>query len=247
MVSPRTIRLLNTRPSLFLLRRRTHDQVAARWFSDGHYSVKPQHENLIYPESPTTQHSDLSSFAAYVERTGLDVSSTVYKGTHFEYVVAASLARHGFFLKRVGGASDFGTDLLGTWTPPTTTQRMKTLLQCKAGSQRVGPQHVRELEGAFVGAPPGWRGPGVLAFLVSQNPATRGVRDALGRSRWPMGFICCSGNGLVSQMLWNRRAEEEGLGGFSAVAKRSADGPEAEIALMRGATVLPFLEIPPTG
>lgn len=199
-------------------------------------------EKLLYPESNTQQHSDLASFVAYAKRTDLDVNSTVFKGTHYEYAVGAGLAKYGFHLKRVGGASDYGTDLLGVWTPPETMQRMKVLLQCKAGAQRASPQHVRELEGAFVGAPPGWRGTAVLAFLVSQNPATKGVRDSIGRSRWPMGFICCSEHGRVFQMLWNRRAENEGLAGFSVVAKHVSGEEDHEIALMHGSKILPSLD-----
>lgn len=57
-----------------------------------------------------------------------------------------------------------------------------------------------------MGAPEGWRGEGVLALLVSKAEATKGVREALGRSRWPMGYVLCSAEGRVSQMLWNRVA-----------------------------------------
>jgi hypothetical protein len=202
-----------------------------------------RHE-LIYPSPPSAHHHDLASFAAYARRSGLDVKSTVYVGTHYEYTVAATLGRYGFSLRRVGGASDRGTDLLGTWTPPTATRSLRVLVQCKAGAQRVGPSLVRELEGAFAGAPPGWRGgPGVLALLASQSPATKGVREALGRSRWPMAFVCCSGGGVVRQMLWNRRAEEEGLLGFGVTTRHTGDAQDAELVLLRDGKILPFVEV----
>lgn len=212
-----------------------------------HYSSAPSpHNGLIYPDASTSNHHDLSSFLAYADRTGLDKRSTVYVGTHYEYSVATSLSRYGFYLKRVGGAGDFGTDLLGTWTlsPPASPARhLRVLMQCKAGSaQKTGPQHIRELEGALAAAPPGWRGEGVLALLVSQKPATKGVRDAVGRSRWPMGFVACSKDGAVQQMLWNRGAEDGGLQGVS-VAARHADGDDGppELVLQLDGKVLPMV------
>ncbi|KFH44018.1 hypothetical protein ACRE_051980 [Hapsidospora chrysogenum ATCC 11550] len=197
---------------------------------------------LIYPDAPATQHNSLAAFLAHAKRTGLDERSTVFVGTHYEYTVAAVLSRYGFTLRRVGGVSDHGTDLLGTWTPPTTAQTLRVLVQCKAGAQRVGPNLVRELEGAFVGAPAGWRGEGVLALLVSQRPATKGVRDSLGRSRWPMGYVCCTGDGVVRQMVWNRRAEEEGLEGFGVTTRYVEGRGEAELVLLRNGKMLPLLE-----
>ncbi|KAI2636896.1 hypothetical protein GGS26DRAFT_546288 [Hypomontagnella submonticulosa] len=180
---------------------------------------------LIFPEGPgsSSEHHDLASYAAYAERTGLDIESKTYVGTRYEYAVAEALSRLGFSLKRIGGRSDAGIDLLGTWRVPSSSTEtpLRVLLQCKASSSqstKIGPHHVRELEGAFVGAPPGWRisrpGSGVLGFLVAQRPATKGMRDALGRSRWPMGYVSCTQDGRLEQMLWNGRAEEEGLEGL---------------------------------
>lgn len=223
-----------------LLRNGAVSVASRRYFSSSHDDNSSSSGALIYPEAPSSQHSDLPSFHEYVRRSGLDEKSTVYVGTHYEYTVAAALSKYGFFLKRIGGASDYGTDLLGTWTPPSTAHELRVLLQCKAGAQRVGPHHVRELEGAFVGAPPGWRGTGVLALLVSEKAATKGVRGSLGRSRWPMGYACCSKEGVVRQMLWNRRAEEEGLDGFGVVARYSDGGEEMDVGLMRNGKLLPF-------
>ncbi|KAL1840550.1 hypothetical protein VTJ49DRAFT_324 [Mycothermus thermophilus] len=203
----------------------------------------PEQPPLIYPNPASApHHTGLPSFLAYAERTNLDPSSTVYVGTHFEYTVQLALARFGLDLRRVGGASDCGIDLLGTWALPFPSSHssslsgaaaalspLRVLAQCKA-VQRPGPHFIRELEGAFVGAPAGWRawtesgrGGGILGLLVAEKPATKGIREALARSRWPMGFVACSRVGEVSQFLWNRRAEEEGLEGFG-VAVRYVDG-----------------------
>lgn len=65
-----------------------------------------------------------------------------------------------------------------------------------------------------------------MGILVARNPATKGVRDSLGRSRWPMAFISCSKDGRVEQMLWNRRAEEQGLEGVGVAVQHK--GVEAD-------------------
>jgi hypothetical protein len=201
-------------------------------------------KKLIYPDPPTSNHHDLQSFLAYVERSGLDTRSTVYVGTHYEYTIASSLARYGFSVRRVGGSSDNGIDLLGLWNIPSVEHQMKVLIQCKGGSQKVGPQLIRELEGAFVGAPTGWRGSGVLGILVCGKPATKGVRESLGRSRWPMAFISCSKDGVVQQMLWNRRAEDEGLQGIGVGMRYRESGTDApETILTSNGKQLPLLPI----
>lgn len=211
----------------------------------------PPNEDLVDLESPSSNHHDLKSFLSYTQRSGLDEKSTVYVGTHYEYTVAAKLARYGFSLRRVGGSFDAGTDLFGAWKPPTTASpppprpppTLKVLIQCKASAARSKPQLIRELEGAFVGAPPGWRGEDTMALLVTDKPATKGTRDALGRSRWPMGYVCCSREGAVLQMIWNRRAEEIGLEGFGAAARYvGAAGEEAELVLTRHGEPLPLLD-----
>jgi hypothetical protein len=186
-------------------------------------------EKLVYPEPVSAEHHDLSSFLNYAENTGLDPKSTVFVGTHFEYTVRDTLGRYGFYLKRTGGRLDGGIDLIGTWTIPSTTQRLEVLLQCKSGNQLL-PHHIRELEGTFNGAPAGWRGPGVLGLLVTEKTATAGVRDSLRRSQKPMGFISCAKEGMLRQVLWNHAAEEEGLDGLG-VTMRHASKPDEDSQL----------------
>ncbi|KAJ9131548.1 hypothetical protein NKR23_g11707 [Pleurostoma richardsiae] len=203
---------------------------------------------LIYPEPPTTNHHDLPSFLAYADRSGLDPASTVYVGTRYEYTIADTLARYGFSLRRVGGHSDFGIDLLGTWSVPSAPQPLRVLVQCKALARKIGPHLIRELEGAFAGAPVGWRGSGVLGLLVTERPATKGVRDSLGRSRWPMAFVSCSRAGHVRQMLWNHPAEEQGLDGLGA-GTRYVPGreDEADLLLTWKGGYIPLREPPAPG
>jgi hypothetical protein len=163
----------------------------------------------------------------------MDPKSSTYVGTLYEYTVQTTLERLGMSLKRIGGKSDYGIDLLGTWSLPSTPQPLKVLIQCKAFARKIEPSQARELEGAFAGAPVGWRGAGVLGLLVSQKSATKGVREALGRSRWPMGYVLCGSGGKILQMLWNRRAEQEGLEGVGVGLKYAGGNRnEKEVVLM---------------
>lgn len=176
------------------------------------------------PKSATPNHHDLPSFLNYAKRIGLSPTSTTYVGTYYEYTVQTTLRRLGFSLTRVGGRDDSGIDLLGTWHLPSNPHPLRVLLQCKALKGKLGPNLVRELEGAFVGAAAGWRGEGVLAFLVSPKSATKGVREAMGRSRWPMGWVMLEngegvGMGRVRQVLWNRTAANIGLEGITVTMR----------------------------
>ncbi|KAF2971106.1 hypothetical protein GQX73_g2464 [Xylaria multiplex] len=162
------------------------------------------------------------------------MESKVFIGTHYEYSIASALRPLGFDLRRVGGQSDKGIDLLGTWSVPSTPKHLplRVILQCKAYSTakgaKIGPQFVRELEGAYLGAPSGWRGSGVVGLLITQRPATKGVREALANSRQPLGYVSCSGDGALEQMLWNRRAEEEGLEGMGVTARLSEEDRQGD-------------------
>ncbi|KAK4165985.1 hypothetical protein QBC43DRAFT_350697 [Cladorrhinum sp. PSN259] len=193
----------------------------------------PSQQSLIYPPCPSQHHNDLPSFLTYLSRHNLDPTRTVHVGTHYEYTSISALSRLGFVLQRVGGRSDCGIDLLGVWSLPPLSQSIRVVVQCKV-RQRPGPQHIRELEGAFIGAPVGWRGRGVVGVLVTDQTATKGIRDAVGRSKWPMVFMRCSREGRISQFLWNVRAEEEGGIGGLGVGTRHGEGGEddKEVVLM---------------
>lgn len=186
------------------------------------------------------QHNDLKSFLDYAKRLELAETSTVYVGTHYEYTVASSLQSVGFDLTRTGRASDYGIDLLGHWSVPSLPKPIRVLLQCKAYNKGLTPANVRELEGAFPGAPAGWRGGGVLGLLVATNQATKGMRDALIRSHLPMGFLQVTAEGTVLQFIWNHEAAQQGLEGMGVTNRftlkteekeRDGNGLEQEIAL----------------
>jgi len=210
-------------------------------------SVRRFSTNVTVDESRTQQrnshHHDMSSFLGHASRTNLDPNSNVYVGTHYEYTAQEALERWGMSLKRIGGSNDYGIDLLGTWAIPSIPQPLKVIIQCKVSSTKSGGKgtaNTRELEGSFIGAPQGWRGSGVLALLVSQRAATKGVREAFARSRWPMGYVYCTSRGKILQMLWNKKAEEEGLAGINiGVRYDGGDVDEKEVVLSWKGHVLP--------
>ncbi|KAL7806329.1 hypothetical protein V8C26DRAFT_416538 [Trichoderma gracile] len=225
-------------------------------------SPSQSNESLSFSkQQQQQQHSDLESFLNDAKRRGLDEKSTLFTGTRYEYLVASRLARYGFSLTRVGKTSDYGIDLVGEWTIPSPpapspasssspAKVIRVLIQCKGGDQRIGPHLIRELEGSFAGAPPGWRGGGVLGLLVGERGATRGVREALGRADVAMGYVWCEGaaaegggggGGKVRQMLWNQRADELGLEGVGVGVRRGGGGDGDEVVLVRNGEPVPFV------
>ncbi|EFQ99313.1 hypothetical protein MGYG_02326 [Nannizzia gypsea CBS 118893] len=178
----------------------------------------------VPPASPSSRHHDLQSFLAYAKRTALSTRSTTYVGTLYEYTVQQSLKRHCIDLTRIGGRSDCGIDLVGTWAlPPASAQPLRILVQCKAVKAKVGPNLIRELEGTFSGAPVGWRGEGILGMLVSTREATKGVRDTLIKSRYPLIWALADLDGSMRQFLWNRRAAEVGLEGLGVQIRHGGE------------------------
>ncbi|KAK5727694.1 hypothetical protein LTR17_012552 [Elasticomyces elasticus] len=170
------------------------------------------------------RHHDLPSFLAHAASKALSTTSTVYKGTHFEYTVAAALSNLNFTLQRTGRSNDLGIDLVGQWSLPTERKKksydVPVIVQCKAA--RPTPSMIRELEGAYTGAPAGWRGDGVLALLVNVHPSTKGVREAVQRSRWPLGVLQVTRDGAIKQFLWNAVAAEIGLEGLGVTVRHAS-------------------------
>lgn len=183
----------------------------------------------------SANHKDLQTFMDYATRIGLDTSSTTFNGTLYEYTVMDSLKRFKFDLTRTGGRSDRGIDLLGTWNLPTSPVPIRALIQCKyhTGASTIQPSYIRELEGAFLGAPSGWRGEGVMALLATTKEATKGVREAMTRSKWPMGFLTIDTDGSIRQFLWNHGATQRGLEGMGVTLRHlpKANAVSQEIAL----------------
>ncbi|KAI9796012.1 MAG: hypothetical protein M1835_004787 [Candelina submexicana] len=191
-------------------------------------SLSSPADSTILPEQvpakgASKEHNDLPSFLSYASRVGLRPTTTTYVGTHYEYTVASCLRRLGFSLTRVGGVSDLGIDLLGDWTLPTFPTPLKVLMQCKALNRRLSPHVARELKGAFVGAPAGWRGPDVVGVLTTPKSATKGVQKALAKSKLPLCFMKISLEGRVEQCLWNAAASEKGLEGVDVTLRYSLE------------------------
>lgn len=172
--------------------------------------------------STSNKYNDLASFEVYTKESKLSTASNVYKGTHYEYTVAQTLQTFGFSLHRTGRSDDLGIDLIGHWMLPRLakahSRELRVLVQCKAAKPQ--PSMVRELEGAYVGAPAGWnKEDDVLALLVASKEATRGVREAVQRSTKPMGMLQITPEGEPKQFLWNRVAAQIGLKGLGVTLK----------------------------
>lgn len=180
--------------------------------------------DMVTPGSE--KHHDLASFMAYAKDSSLGANTTTYVGTLYEYTVIQALVGFGFLdLKRTGRKSDLGIDLVGHWTLPGTARQLKVLLQCKAMAAKPSPSWIRELEGMYVGAPSSWNAGDTLGLLVASREATKGVLEAVTRSRLPLGFLNVDREGAVLQFTWNHVAAAKGLQGIGAALRHI---PETE-------------------
>lgn len=181
------------------------------------------------PPAPSQNHHDLPSFLAYAKQTALAESTTTYVGTKYEYTVQSTLRRFAFDLERIGGRDDAGIDLVGTWhVPGRELAPFRVIVQCKALKTKLGPNLVRELEGAFRHSPVGWRTRDKVAVLVSPREATKGVRDTLTRSSYPLFWMMViEGDGALKQVLWNSKVEELGLAPLGVETRYSQDAESA--------------------
>ena len=101
--------------------------------------------------------------------------SAVHRGVAFEKRALSALSELSMSLRRVGGRNDGGVDLQGWWWVPETIlykehdahvredigvsvgidpsrrrrTRIRVLAQCKAEKKKLGPGHVREMEGTL--------------------------------------------------------------------------------------------------
>lgn len=174
------------------------------------------------------EHHDLQSFLAFAERKKLNQETAVYKGTYYEYLVMETLKSFGFHLERTGKSNDKGIDLLGHWSLPGAPYEIKVIVQCKVS--RGLPSAVRELEGAYAGAPSGWTGDNVLALLSSSKPLTKGVLDGVQRSPSALGALHIDPEGLARQFIWNAIAGQKGLAGVGVTTKYSEEQSPAASA-----------------
>jgi len=144
--------------------------------------------------------------------------STVEVGNTYEHLCLHTLRILGFHLHHTGGRSDRGIDLLGHWVPPSShsnspstthgrsngweAKPLPVIVQCKALAATPTPSIIRELAGAIVGAPEGWRGDDTIGVLCARREATAGVREAVRRA----------GRGVVWIMVENPNIGEDGGG-----------------------------------
>ncbi|KAL9576541.1 MAG: hypothetical protein Q9212_007011 [Teloschistes hypoglaucus] len=196
------------------------------------------------PSSIPQSHTSLPTFLAYARSAPLSPKSAVYAGTYYEYLCLSTLSRLGFSLSRTGGRSDQGIDLIGTWSLPSIPPchpPLKCLIQCKASKSKITPDVVRELEGSFAGAPAGFLGEEVVSVLCAKREATKGVREAVRRSKRPVVWVMLEDlggeegtGGKVRQMLWNQRVSDLGAEGVGVGVKYSPgekEGVEKEVVL----------------
>ena len=175
--------------------------------------------------SPLPLHNSLSSFLTYASQTNMSPTSTVFRGTKYEYTCLEALSSLGFKLTRVGGANDAGIDLQGSWLLPTLPAPLKALVQCKfLGRKSVSPVLVRELEGAF-SASPDMDGQTVVGLLCTPGLGTKAVREALRRSARPVVLVSIDEGGWIEAVVWNEAVRDicEGVSvGVRHVGKRKA-------------------------
>jgi hypothetical protein len=182
------------------------------------------------------EHNDLQSFLKFAEKNQLSPETTVYKGTLYEYTVMESLKQFGFHLHRTGKSNDKGIDLLGHWKLPGKPYEIKVLLQCKVS--RGMPATIRELEGAYAGAPSEWQGDNVLALLATSKTLTKGVLEGVQRSQSSLGALHIELDGLTRQFIWNSVAGERGLAGVGVTAKyEESQSRAAEASVGAKATI----------
>jgi len=125
------------------------------------------------------------------------ILATVHRGNIFEERSMKILQDHlSMSLRRVGGKSDGGIDLMGWWwLPPTESEspqaisapdplrrrrRLRVLAQCKAEKKKASPNYVRELEGVLHryisltdSSSSGSSQYPLVALLVSESPFTK--------------------------------------------------------------------------
>lgn len=125
------------------------------------------------PRDPSTQttppRATPTSSSSMAMNRRVSKLSAVHRGTAFEMRCLHLLQAHfSMALRRVGGRSDGGIDLVGSWWLPFATEsdhiyrpsalpdmngllrrRLRVLAQCKAEKKKFSPKYVREMEGVW--------------------------------------------------------------------------------------------------
>ena len=167
--------------------------------------------NKLFP------HSSLSSFIDHASRSGLDLKSTVFRGTIHEYSVLEALKPYRFRLTRTGGSDDKGVDLKGIWKLGT---EIPVVIQCKNEAKKIGPRYIREMSGMKTTLP------GTIAILASTSMYTPLAIRSMITSEVPIAltlFQQYEDGGMLEQLVWNRPAGAI-LGDLQVRTEHGADG-----------------------
>lgn len=139
---------------------------------------------------------------SFLKQTDKDVTSTVYRGTLFELQTLASLeSTCSMQLHHVGGKSDGGIDLRGSWF-----NNISILIQCKNSKGGCTPDHIRQLMGTTtLYANNKNRTIGILS-TVSHKQFTRDVISHFNSSPVPLGLATVQDTTLKS-LMFNKKAQ----------------------------------------
>ncbi|KAG0358408.1 hypothetical protein BGZ54_010419 [Gamsiella multidivaricata] len=170
--------------------------------------------NVLYKRIHEAQsinhtHNDLESFEGLDHNT----SSTIYRGTLFEYQTQEILKKHlGIYTQRSAGNGDLGIDLRGTWFLPLSAsaepgdmvRHLKVIVQCKKMSSKVGPKFVRELQGSL-----SYETQPTMAILAISSEFTKQALLPYAKSLWPMALVVIDTKKQeCRKLMWNRAAEK---------------------------------------
>lgn len=153
----------------------------------------------------SVQHDSLESFIHHTSIQKSDLSSTVYRGTLFEYTVLDALTLLNFKLHRTGGADDKGVDLRGTWALPGSPP-ITVMIQCKHEAKKIGPKYIRELCGIssdsqdetvmMLASTSTYTPKALQFFMASHRPICLFVIDSFDHG------------GAMRQLIWNSAADK---------------------------------------
>jgi hypothetical protein len=131
--------------------------------------------------------------------------STVAKGTAYELVVQKCLLNLGLKVQRVGGAGDRGLDIRAILelSQGEHTLSVPVVGQCKFYENcQLGPQYIRELQGALL---PQTRG--TVGLLASPLGFTQNTLRVAYASEQPLALAQILGNGDCQSFVLNPTAQ----------------------------------------
>lgn len=146
----------------------------------------------------------------FLNQTDKDVTSTVYRGTLFELQTLTCLESTlgGMQLQHVGGKSDGGIDLRGSW------YNMNIIVQCKnIKGGGCTPDHIRQLMGTTLlnSTNKQQKTIGILSTTVNQKRQfTRDVISLFNSSPVSLGLVSIQDTTLKS-IMFNKKAQQQGF------------------------------------